>query len=191
MNRKKAILSIFVLGGGAVASYSGYWFYNINKTPDFQFLEAHMPLIADLAETIIPRTNSPGAKDVKAEEIIISLIKNGGSRKIQNNFIEGLKDTDQVSMSRYQKLFIDLDLPQQKTVVEHLRDKGKNFLGILGIPRNKVLGKSFFDILKYYSTVAYCTSLQGTTETLAYDCVPGRYNGCVPLGHNQKSWATK
>ena len=191
MNRKKAILSILVLGGGAAASYSGYRFYNISKAPDFQFLETHKALIACLAEVIIPATSTPGAKDVKAEEQIISLIKNGANKKTQNNFIEGLKDTDRLCLSRHKKRFTDLDLPTQKAVVEYFRNKGKNYSGFLGKARNKVLGKSFFDILKYYSTVAYCTSRKGATETLAYDYVPGRYSGCVPLSSNQKSWATK
>ncbi len=182
---------MFALGGGLAVTYSGFRFYNIAKAPDLQFLGEHKALIADLAETIIPKTNTPGAKDVKAEEFIISLIKSGADKKTQNNFIEGLKETEEYSMDRFQKKFTELSVPQQIIVVKQFSEKGKNFSGLLGKAKNKFLGKSFFDILKYYTTVAYCTSRQGATETLAYEYIPGRYNGCVGLSANQKSWATK
>lgn len=182
---------MFLLGGGAAATYSGFRFYNIAKAPDVQYLDGQKALVADLAETIIPRTNTPGAKDVKAEEVIITLIKNVADKKTQNNFIEGLKDTDQYSQSQYQKAFTSLTAPEQIKVLEHFAGKGKNFSGLLGKVKNKFLGKSFFDILKSYTTVAYCTSLQGATETLAYDYVPGRYEACIPLSPRQRSWATK
>lgn len=182
---------MFILGGGVAATYSGYRLYNIAKSPDFQFLNENKALIADLAEAIIPRTNTPGAKDVKAEEVIITLIKNVADKKTQNNFIEGLKDTDQYSQNQYQKAFTSLTAPEQIKVLEHFAGKGRNFSGLLGKAKNKFLGKSFFDILKSYTTVAYCTSRQGATETLAYDYVPGRYEACIPLSPRQRSWATK
>ena len=37
MNRKKAILSMFLLGGGFVATYSGFQWYHITKSPDLRF----------------------------------------------------------------------------------------------------------------------------------------------------------
>lgn len=191
MNRKKAILSMFVLGGGLAATYSGYKFYSIAKEPDFSFLDSNVALLADLAETIIPRTSTPGAKDVQAEKFIIELIKKAADKKIQNNFIEGLKDVDGYAKDQFEKNFSALGVQQQQLVVAHFARRGKNFSGLLGKVRNKLLGKSFFDILKYYTTVAYCTSRQGATQTLAYDYVPGKYQGCVQLSPRQKSWATK
>ncbi|MBC7866102.1 MAG: gluconate 2-dehydrogenase subunit 3 family protein, partial [Gloeobacteraceae cyanobacterium ES-bin-316] len=105
MNRKKAIFSMFLLGGGLVTTFSGYKFYHISKTPDLLFLDGHKDLIADLAEIIIPRTNTPGAKDVKAEDAIITLLKNVADKKTQNNFIDGLKATERFSMNKYSKSF--------------------------------------------------------------------------------------
>ncbi|HSZ34812.1 MAG TPA: gluconate 2-dehydrogenase subunit 3 family protein [Puia sp.] len=191
MNRKNAILSIFCLTGGVVATYSGWEWYVLYKTPDFRYLDENKDLIADLSEIIIPRTNTPGAKDAKVQETIIALIKNTGDRKTQNNFIEGLKSVESYSLSIFKNPFILLSTPQQNEVLMHFFKKSKNFSGNLGKAKNKILGKSFFEILKYYCTVAFCTSEPGATGALSYDYIPGKYNGCMQVSADQRSWATK
>lgn len=191
MNRKKAILSIFLIGGGAAASYSGYRWYRMNHTPDMAFLDNNKALVADLAETIIPKTDTPGAKEAMVHEYIITAIKEGSDRKTQNSFIDGLKDVAGYSDSNYSKTFTQLTKQQQYEVVKHFQEKGKNFGGIMGKIKNKVLGKSFFAILKEYSAIGYCTSKLGATQALAYDFIPGKYVACMPVTAGQKAWATK
>jgi Gluconate 2-dehydrogenase subunit 3 len=191
MNRRKAILSIFLIGGGATATFSGYKWYSIHKTPDLNYLDAHQPLVADLAETIIPATDTPGAKEAMVHVTVISMIKEAADRKTQNIFIDGLKEVEQYSNSHFSKSFSALAAAQQVEVVSHFRDAGKNYSGMIGKIKNKFAGKSFFHILKEYSTIAFCTSKSGATKTLAYDFIPGAYNSCMPMTHGQKSWATK
>lgn len=182
---------MFLMGGAVISGYSGFKWYQINKSPDFAYLDAHKELIADLAETIIPRTDTPGAKDAMANEGIITLLKNVANTKTQNNFIEGLKDVEIYSTKTFDKKFTALSQPQQNEVVKHFYLKDKNFDGKLGKAKNKILGISFFDALKYYTTIAFCTSKPGATSALAFDFIPGNYIGCVDLSPNQRSWATK
>ena len=191
MNRRKVIFSIFLLGGGGVLSYSGFRWFQFAKTPDFKSLENDEALIAELAEVIIPATSTPGAKDVMAEKTIISLIKNCADRKTQNNFINGLKDLTNYTNQKFGTPFTSLSPIQQKTIVGHFEEKGRNFSGIPGKIKNKLLGKSFFEIIKYYTTVAFCTSKSGANNALAYNLIPGKYLSCISLSPNQRSWATK
>ncbi|MEP6748627.1 MAG: gluconate 2-dehydrogenase subunit 3 family protein [Bacteroidota bacterium] len=191
MNRRKAILSFFLIGGGATATFSGYKWYSIHKTPDLNFLDAHQALIADLAETIIPATDTPGAKEAMVHVTLTSMIKQVADRKTQNIFIDGLKDVESHSSSKYSKSFSALAATQQQEVVGYFRDQGKNYGGMVGKIKNKFIGKSFFHILKEYATIAFCTSKSGATKTLAYDFIPGKFNACMPMTPGQKSWATK
>jgi hypothetical protein len=191
MNRKKAILSIVVAGGGIVAAWSGYKWVRMNRVPDLAYLDNHKTMIADLAETIIPRTDTPGAKDALVHESIIDMIKTGSDRKTQNSFLDGLKDVEEYTGDHYSKSFSHLSTADQQNVLKHFQMKGKNFSGLAGKVKNKVLGKSFFTILKEYTTIAYCTSKPGATQGLAYEFIPGRYLPCTPLAANQKAWATK
>lgn len=191
MNRRKAILSIFLAGGGLSAGFSGYKWYQIHKTPDIGFLENHTTLVADLAEVIIPATDTPGAKAAMAHNTMIAMIVKVADRKTKNIFIDGLKEVEQYSGEQYNTSFTSLSFAQQQSVVKHFREKGKNYAGMLGKIRNKFLGKSFFHVLKEYTTTAFCTSKAGATQTLAYDFIPGRYNCCMLMTAGQKSWATK
>src|SRR6201989_3659454 len=151
MNRKKAILSLFIIGGSAGAGFTSYKWFSIHKTPDIGFLDMHQALIADLAETIIPATDTPGAKAASAHIALISLIKQTADRKTQNIFIDGLKAVEAYASSQYDKSFSALSIAQQQEVVGHFRDKEKNYGGMLGKLKNKFAGKSFFHILKEYS----------------------------------------
>jgi hypothetical protein len=191
MNRKKAILSLFLIGGGATAGFSGYKWFSIHKRPDIGFLDMHQALVADLAETIIPATDTPGAKAAMVHITLISLIKQTADRKTQNIFIDGLKAVESYASDHYNKSFSGLPAGQQQEIVGHFRDEGKNYGGMIGKLKNKFIGKSFFHILKEYSTISFCTSKSGATQTLAYDFIPGAYRACVPMTAGQKSWATK
>ncbi len=49
--------------------------------------------------------------------------------------------------------------------------------------------ESFFRILKDYTMVGYFLSETGATQALAYERVPGGFQGDLPLKPNQKAWA--
>jgi hypothetical protein len=191
MNRRKAILSFFLIGGGVAASYGGYKWYRIKRTPDLAYLKSNADIISALAEVIIPTTNTPGAKEAGVGTYIIKAIRDCSDRKTQNNFIDGLKELSAYASNHYGSTFTNLTAQQQRTIVEHFRRKGKPFEGIAGKVQNKLLGQSFYSILRIYSTVGYCTSKLGAQQGLAYQYIPGTYQACVPLITGQKSWATK
>lgn len=191
MNRRKAILSFLLIGGGAGAGISGYTWFRLHKTPDTSYLDQNRALIADLAETIIPATDTPGAKAAGADAIIIKLIKDSADRKTRNIFIDGLKTVAEHCQSEYHNNFSSLSPQQQQAVMGWVRNNSTRQPGIIGKVKEKVLGKSFFHILKEYTTIAFCTSKTGASDTLAYNFIPGAYNACMPMTPGQKAWATK
>jgi hypothetical protein len=191
MNRRKAIYTLFLLGTGTAVIYSGFKFYQANKKPDFSLLDEHADLIAALTENIIPRTDTPGAIDVNCADTLIFMIKYNADRKTQNNFIEGIRDLLSYTASKYERPFQSLPFASQQQIMLHFYEQGKNYSGKMGKVKNKLMGQSFFDILKQYTSIAYCTSKEGATVTMAYSDIPGTYAGCVPLKAGQKSWSTK
>jgi len=191
MNRRKAVLSIFFAGTGAVTAFSGYKWLRLHRRPDLSFLDNHTSMIADLTEVIIPRTDTPGAKEAGVGSFVIHMVKNICDRKTQNNFIDGLKEVEDYTSGNYGKRFSDLSAAEQRQIVARFQKKGKPYGGLAGKVEHKFLGKSFFTTLKEATVIGYCTSRQGATQELAYDYIPGGYTGCMPAATNQKAWATK
>jgi len=63
--------------------------------------------------------------------------------------------------------------------------------GWWGKAEARLLGMPFFDTLKRYTVMGYCSSQKGATQGLAYLAVPGSYQGCIAYQKDQPAWATK
>jgi len=191
MHRREAIYSIFLGGGATATAFSGYTWVRLYRSPDLSYLDNHATMIDDLAEVIIPRTDTPGAKDAGVGAFIICLVKDISDRRAQNNFIEGLKDLQAYTHDAYGKSFSNLGTATQQQVVARLQQKGRRGSGLAGKIKQAVMGKTFFDTLRDATVIGYCTSRVGATRGLAYDVMPFSYTGSMYLTPNQKAWATK
>jgi hypothetical protein len=191
MKRRKAIGLLLLAGGGTAVSVGGYKWYDWNKPFDHAFLDKKKELLAALADTILPATDTPGAKEAGAGDFISVMVKDCTERKSQNKFIDGLKELEAYCSSNYNKNYVHCSLAEQQAVMRHFQQKGRPMKGIMGKVQNRYLGKSFFTTLKEYTVLGYCTSELGASKGLAYVAVPGRFNGCIPLEKGQKTWATK
>lgn len=191
MNRRKAIGRIVLTGIGGGLLFSGYKWYDWNKSPDIAYLEQHKKTITALAETIIPATDTPGAEEAGVGDYIVTMIRDCTDRMSANKFIDGLKELDNHCQSRFNKSYAQCDRKDQESVLHDFEKKGRPFNGIIGKAQNAYLGRSFFTTLKTYTVQGYCSSEAGATRGLAYLYIPGHYQGCIPMTAGQKAWATR
>ena len=191
MKRRTAIGGILGLAGIGYISITGVKYFIDNSNKERGQLDAHINLIAELAEVIIPTTNaSPGAKSAEVQVYIINYMEDCTSLKEYNNFLNGLNNLQEDCKNTYNQTFEDCSATQKIQLVEGL-DNNWVSKGILLKINNKLLGRSFFSILKTLTIEGYCTSSIGATKLLAYNHIPGKYKAITNLGKNQKSWATK
>ena len=47
----------------------------------------------------------------------------------------------------------------------------------------------FFRLIKELTVLGYFTSEIGATQSLSHISIPGKYEGCIPLKKDQKSWS--
>lgn len=191
MKRRKAISLILLTGTGVAVSVGGYKWYSWSKPIDKTYLNHKKELLAALAETIIPATDTPGAREAGVGAYIYIMVKDCTDRKSQNKFINGLKELEEYCSGHYQKTYIQCSASEQQTILRHFQQKGRSYGGIIGKVQDRYLGRSFFSTLKEYAVQGYCTSELGATKGLAFIAIPGRYNGCIPLEKKQKTWATR
>ena len=190
MNRRKAIVTGSLAAAGLVAGGGGYKWYRIHRVPELGLLQQNGELLAALAETIIPTTDTPGARETGVADFIVKMIRDCTDRKEQNRFIEGLKTLQQYCLSEYGRPYEKCKEEEQEAVLTRWEQSGKPKNGLLGKVETRFLGRSFFTLLKEYTAEGYCTSQPGATKGLAYLYIPGSYKGCSPLKPGQKAWAT-
>jgi hypothetical protein len=142
-------------------------------------------LVTQVAEIIIPKTDTPGAKDVGVPGFIDQIVSECFPKEDQDKFLNGLKAFDDEAKKEYGDPFINLDAEQQSAFVKKVHDAAVN-TDENGAPRPFIL------TLKELTMLGFFTSEPGATQVLQYSPVPGAYKGCIPVSEagNGKTWAT-
>lgn len=153
-------------------------------------LENYRGLIAEIADMIIPRTDSPGAKDAKVDDFIINVMQNCESKRSQSNFISGLVQLNRESHERFKSSFSSCSNHDKAVMLQELESRRIPH-PFLNKVKNKLLGPSFFDQIKMLTVKGYCISREGATRGFAYDPLPKNFISCINYIPNQKAWATR
>lgn len=193
--RRRKVLKRLLLGSGAVialgSSVAGWKFSQLTRTPDWYILQTNQDLLAELVDVILPPTDTVGAKDAGVPAFIEHMVQTGLDVKSQNNFISGLQDVKAYCQSTYGKRFGALTLDEKNSTLLHFEARAHSFNDITTKVQKALLGKPFFATLRDLTIIGFCSSEPGMTQALAYDYIPGTFNGCVPYVDGQKSWATQ
>lgn len=160
---------------------------DINWKPEF-LTQEQASLVAEVAEIIIPKTDTPGAKDVGVPAFIDSILKDVSPAEDQKRFTDGLAAFDEEAKKAYGDAFLDLEPAQQQEHVKKLHDAA------IQTERNTdpAPKRPFILMMKELTMLGYFTSEAGATQVLQYDPVPGAYKGCIPVTEagNGKTWAS-
>jgi len=190
MNRREAIRNVAILLGSAVSASTLSALEGCNpKGPDNYALQAPetKKMLAEVVETIIPETDTPGAKTAKVDEFIVLMLNDCYKPEDQKLVLDGLKTIDNAAQKQFKKPFTDLSAEQKTGILTEI-DKER-------VAYNKRENKKekdpahYFQILKELTLTGYFTSEAGATKALRYVPVPGKYEGCIPYAKGDKAWA--
>jgi hypothetical protein len=153
------------------------------------FTNNQAALIAEIAETILPKTKTPGAKDMGVPQFIDKIVNDTMDQDGQKAFIDGLESFENDVKSEYNLDFISISAERKKEYLENLdKEKPRSGLTMWGITLEKDAPKpTFFKTIKALTLFGFFTSEEIGRNVLAYDPVPGEYIGCMPL-NGQNSW---
>ena len=128
-------------------------------------------LVALLSETILPATDTPGAKDLSSHLFVLMMVDECFSREEREKFVKGLKEFRQLTKSKYDKSFRDMSATERRQFVQQIETKE-------GIPEDVL---PFYAITKRLTIQSYTTSPHYVTKIQVYKLVPGKFSGCVPV----------
>jgi hypothetical protein len=191
MKRRRAIARISFWGVSSIAIIGGLKIFYPNKYYPIASLNEHNELISILTDLILPRTETPGAKDAMVSETLIKIVENCFDSQSQQTFIKGLYDIEAYTKSTYGLLFRDCKINIQNGILQDFEKKEEINNRFISKIKNKLFGSGFFSILKDLAVECFFTSEIGATQALQYDYIPGKYIGCLNIQANQKCWATQ
>lgn len=162
----------------------------ISGTLDY-LTEAQRRIIAAMAETIIPRTDTPGAIDAGVPRFIELMARdwlNDGERRI---FEAGLADLQTRIPAEFGKPFDELPPGEQLAVMEQLEDNASDseWYGFANVQRQFIPDAPFICQVKELTIYGFFTSEVGATQVLRHNPMPMRFDGDYPLGPDDSTWA--
>lgn len=128
-------------------------------------------LLSELSETIIPKTDTPGAKDVSAHLFALTMIDDCFTPENRNKFKKGLTGFEALVTKRFDKSFAACSLSERGEIVKSVENKS-------GIAEDVDF---FYNSIKRLTIQAFTTSEYYLTKVQVYKLVPGRFYGCVPV----------
>ncbi|MGN7888562.1 gluconate 2-dehydrogenase subunit 3 family protein [Dyadobacter endophyticus] len=198
MKRRDALGRVALLMGGTLSAPTMLAFLEGCKSSTetasamtFPFSADRKALVSEVAEIIIPKTDTPGAKDAKVGEFIEMMLKDCYEAKDQESFNKGLAELEK-------KDFLKAKPEEQTKILKEMEANAKEELSKAGEEKKKYTeagkeytdaGVPFFRLMKELTLLGYFTSEPGATQALEYVAVPGRYDGCIDLKPGQKNWA--
>jgi hypothetical protein len=190
-----------------VAMMQGCSTTGTESATSFSFSPDYQKLVAEIAEVIIPKTDTPGAKEAGVGPFIETMLSDCYKEFQQKHFVAGLdaisakakeEGGDFATLSEEQKTSIlksmetgakdELELQKGKAEAK-VRDSETGLEKSVDKGMQEEVPVPFFNIMKELTLFGYFTSEPGCKEALAYLPIPGRYEGCIPLEPGQKAWA--
>ena len=198
MNRRDAIKKSALLLGGSflMPDILKAWTYPVIENPNWLLTPAQDALIAEIAETIVPTTDTPGAKAAGVPAFIKKMLADCYRDKYSQYFMKQLDSVEADTKAKFGKSFVDATNEQRTEILKIYEQKAKTdadkFKEEVKSWGPSVISNEqpFFAIMKSLTVTGYFTSEIGCTQALRYEPVPGKYIGDYPYKKGDKAWAT-
>ena len=189
MNRRDALSRVALLLGGTVVGAEAFLKGCKTETKygaSLNFKPEDVAYLNEVAETILPRTNTPGAKDAKVGEFMTVIVKDCYEEDDQKTFLDGMQKLNDASQTKNKKSFMESTPEQRHALLVDLDKEAKDYQK----NRKEKDPNHYFSLMKQLTLWGFFTSKEGATQALRYVAVPGRYEGCIPYKKGDKAWAT-
>ncbi len=203
MERREMIRMITLLTG--TAFIGGDFLLSGCKTPvkkDAVFTDTNISLLDEVGETIIPTTDTPGAKATKIGAFMQTMVTDCYTQAQQDAFVKGMTELNEACEKANGKTFITCSPEQRKTFLQSLEKEAITFnkaKDLIDKPLREAAQKEqkeftnspshYYSMMKQLTLFGYFTSEIGATKALRHNPVPGKYDGAFPYQKGDKAWA--
>jgi hypothetical protein len=177
MNRRLAVKHLTIVAGAAVLLPGCLSQGHDEQQASYAF--RHMALSArqekllvEVCETLIPRTNTPGAKDLSLHLYVLKMLDDCTPPKDQQTFVAGLGQLDAAATKQLGQSFEVSTAAQRTALLQRIDQQPTQFADEL---------VSFYRAARQLTIDGYTGSKYFMTKQVVYELVPGRYDGYFPI----------
>ena len=173
MKRRDLIkrLGISAVGIATVPLWLEAWSAEELPKVDFEINEYQKKILSDLVEVIIPATDTPGAKELKVDQFLWTIVADCYEEETGRNLLKGIDELESITQQKLNASFIDIErkerieLLQQMAISSEASDKEFNF----------------FPFVKGLTIKGYMSSKYVMENVQNYQLVPSRWDGSFPV----------
>lgn len=192
MNRRELLQRTAVLFGGTLVGADSLLAKNVDWDaiefgPEAKgiglFDKKQVKLLNEIADTIIPDTDTPGAKAAKVGQFMAVMVSDCYEPENQRQFMEGLNTLQAACEKAHGKTFQKCS-PAQRTAFLQALDKEQ-----IEFQKKKKSSEPthYFRTLKDLALWGYFSSEIGATQALRYVEIPGRYE-TIDYKKGDRAW---
>lgn len=175
INRRSALKQLFIISAGAALLPSCL---NNKKPASLAFSKLPITaldeeMLAEISATIIPTTDTPGAKEVSAHIFALRMVNDCYKKEDQEKFLSGLKQFRENVQKQYDKTFQQCTAPEKETIISAIAGKKDK--------KDKSDATYFYNTLKRLTIQAYTSSEYYLTKVDVYKLVPGKFISSVKV----------
>ena len=203
-SRRDLLKTIAMLTGGAVVG--GSLFMQGCKSNDskvLNFSPTQISLLDEIGETIIPTTDSPGAKAAEIGKFMKTIVGDCYTGEQQKAFTAGLDGFDALCKKQNSKSFMECSAEQRKAFLVSLEKEAKPFDDKVDaedkIAKDAAKAKGYeaelayqskarhyYTMMKQLTLWGYFSSEVGMTQARQYLPVPTKYDGAYAYKKGDK-----
>jgi hypothetical protein len=185
MDRRELLKLIALATGSAVIG--GEFFLAGCKNKDasvtgMAFSRDDIAYLDEVAETILPKTKTPGAKDAEVGKFMTVMVNDCYDEKDQKIFHEGMTKLDEACNKMHGHKFMKAPADHRKELLTGLDKEAKDYAK----SKKKEDPNHYFTMVKQLTLLGYFTSKPALTEAFDYQAVPGKYDGAKPYKKGDK-----
>ena len=185
MERRELLKLIALATGGAVVGGELFLAGCKNKEAaavSGMFSQNDIAFLDEVAETIIPKTTTAGAKEAEVGKFMTVMVNDCYEEVDQKIFKDGIRKLDEECDKKNGHSFMKADATQRKELLVSLDKEAKDYT------KNKKTGdpNHYFSMMKQLTLLGYFTSKAGLEQNFDYKQTPTRYDGAVPYKKGDK-----
>jgi hypothetical protein len=171
IDRRRLMAGAILLVGGSLAGFPGELLARSPGAPRF-FTAGEFALLEEISDIVIPRTDTPGAREAGVPGFIDALMADWASAERQGQFRALLAEIDAAAGG--------LLALSEEAKLEAIRAFDMAALAGRWGPYHK-----FKELL----LTTYYLSEAGATEELRYELAPGEWQAAMRVGPDTRAWA--